>query len=93
MPTDRGGTTVAADQADREQTAYAPCSKKGEVRTRIATVLMKDVNNGALRAIIARSADFYGPGAGSGVANVLVFEPLPKGRMRSVLLNASMPGS
>src|ERR1700683_1982549 len=44
-----------------ENTPYAPCSKKGEIRAKIATALMNEVQGGGLRAMIARAADFYGP--------------------------------
>jgi nucleoside-diphosphate-sugar epimerase len=46
-----------------EDTPYNPCSRKGEVRARIASTLMGEVKRGGLRAMIVRGADFYGPGA------------------------------
>jgi nucleoside-diphosphate-sugar epimerase len=46
-----------------EDTPYDPCSKKGEVRARIATMLMDEVKRGELQGMIVRAADFYGPGA------------------------------
>jgi len=44
-----------------ENTPYAPCSKKGEIRAKIAAALMNEVQAGGLSAMIVRSADFYGP--------------------------------
>jgi nucleoside-diphosphate-sugar epimerase len=76
-----------------EQTPYAPCSKKGAVRAKIATALMDQVKAGNLTAMIARSADFYGPSTKNGVPNVLVFEPLAKGARASWLVNANVPHS
>jgi nucleoside-diphosphate-sugar epimerase len=46
-----------------EDTPYNPCSRKGEVRARIATMFMDEVKRGELRGMIVRSADFYGSGA------------------------------
>jgi nucleoside-diphosphate-sugar epimerase len=46
-----------------EDTPYNPCSKKGEVRAKIATMLMDEVKRGELQGMIVRAADFYGPGA------------------------------
>jgi nucleoside-diphosphate-sugar epimerase len=46
-----------------EATAYNPCSRKGEVRARIATELMDADKTGRILATIGRSADFYGPEA------------------------------
>ena len=76
-----------------EQTPYAPCSKKGAVRAEIATALMDQVKAGNLTALIARSADFYGPSTKNGVPNVLVFEPFAKGATASWLVNAMLPHS
>ena len=44
-----------------EQTPINPPSKKGQVRAQIAQMLMNEVKVGHLTALIARSADFYGP--------------------------------
>ncbi len=76
-----------------EETPHNPCSKKGEVRAQIATMLMSEVKAGNLQAMIARAPDFYGPDTPNGVANVLVFEPLAKGSSGSWLVNANVPHS
>ncbi len=73
-----------------EATPYAPCSKKGEVRAQIATNLMNQVKAGAVTALIARSADFYGPSTPHGVPNILVFEAFAKGAKASWLVNADV---
>lgn len=63
-----------------EDTPYHPSSKKGEIRARIASKLMEEVKAGNIQASIARSADFYGPGASStGILNMLVIDKLAKG--------------
>ena len=60
-----------------ESTPYNPCSKKGEIRLKIATELTGEVKAGNLKALIARAADFYGPFADkTGVPNILDFSPL-----------------
>ena len=46
-----------------EQTPFKPNSKKGEVRARIATMLLDEIKQGNIQGMIVRSADFYGPGA------------------------------
>jgi nucleoside-diphosphate-sugar epimerase len=43
-----------------EDTPYNPISVKGEVRAKVATLLMDEVKAGNLQATIARAADFYG---------------------------------
>lgn len=63
-----------------EDTPFNPISKKGEVRARIATMLLDDMRNGNLRAMLVRSADFYGPGAVQSFPHVTVFERLKAGK-------------
>jgi hypothetical protein len=68
-------------------------SKKGEVRAKIATALIDEWKAGALTAMIARAADFYGPGTPNGLPNVLVFGPFAKNQKASWLANDSVPHS
>lgn len=63
-----------------EDTPYNPCSRKGDVRARIATTLMDELTRGELRGAIVRAADFYGPGAALSVTHATVTERLKKGR-------------
>jgi nucleoside-diphosphate-sugar epimerase len=70
-----------------EETAFHPCTKKGEIRAQIATALLDEVKAGNLTALIARCADFYGPDAKNSVANVLVFDKFAKGAKASWLVN------
>ena len=44
-----------------EETPVSPVSKKGVVRAEIAKMIMDAVEKGEVEALIARSADFYGP--------------------------------
>ena len=64
-----------------EQTPHNPKSRKGAVRAEIVEALDREVSAGSLEAIVARSADFYGPGAeANGVPNLLILEKLLSGR-------------
>src|ERR1700730_406407 len=76
-----------------EQTPFRPCSEKGEIRAQIATMLLNEMKAGNLTALIARSADFYGPRARTGIPNVLVFDKLAKGARASWLVNDSVQHS
>jgi nucleoside-diphosphate-sugar epimerase len=72
-----------------EGTPHRPVSKKGEIRARIAEQLQREYESGALQAIIARSADFYGPGAErTGIPNLLIIEKLLKGSKAQWLADA-----
>lgn len=76
-----------------EETPFNPCSRKGEIRAAIATTLLHEIKAGNLTAMIARSADFYGPGVRTGVPNVLVFDKLARAKTASWLANDSVPHS
>jgi nucleoside-diphosphate-sugar epimerase len=76
-----------------EETPFNPCSKKGEIRAKIATTLIDVWKSGALTGMIARAADFYGPDTRNSVPNLLVFEPLSRKRKASWLVNDSVPHS
>jgi len=76
-----------------EETPFNPCSRKGEIRARIATALIHEWKSGTLTGMIARAADFYGPHARTGVPNLLVFEPLSRKKTASWLVKDSVPHS
>lgn len=64
-----------------EDTPIRPPSKKGEVRAHIAQMILDRVNAGRVKALIARSADFYGPGIQqNSVLTETVFKPLNSGQ-------------
>jgi nucleoside-diphosphate-sugar epimerase len=76
-----------------EQTPYRPISKKGEVRAAIASSLEREWKAGTLTAMIARSADFYGPRAKNGMANAMVFEPMSQRKTPMCLASDALPHS
>jgi len=82
------------DGAMTETTPYNPISRKGEIRALIAGKVMDRVKEGRLTATIARSADFYGPGADkTGVLNLLAISKLAKGKMANWLGADNVPHS
>ncbi len=64
-----------------EDTPFNPNSKKGEVRAKIATMLLEEMRSSNLQAMIVRSADFYGPGAVQSFPHATVFERLKAGKI------------
>ena len=64
-----------------EETPINPPSKKGEVRQEIAKMVMDAVDNGEITALIARSADFYGPSIqNTSMLTETVLNPLSSGK-------------
>lgn len=70
-----------------EDTPMKPNSKKGEVRAKIADMLMNASAKGEINALIARSADFYGPNTPLSFTTVMVFENLAKGKAAQWMIN------
>ena len=76
-----------------EETPMNPTSKKGRVRKIIASMILDEIRRGSIKAIIARSADFYGPNTPLSFVNVLVFENLKKGKKAQWLINDKLKHS
>ncbi len=77
-----------------EQTPFNPCSKKGEVRAKVATLLLDAVQSQQITASIARAADFYGPWADkTSMLHQTVIKNLAEGRKAQWLGDANQPHS
>ncbi|MDX2302744.1 MAG: NAD-dependent epimerase/dehydratase family protein [Microscillaceae bacterium] len=63
-----------------EDTPIKASSKKGEVRTQIAQMLLNEVKSGQLTSLIARSADFYGPNNNTSILIESVYKNFVKGK-------------
>jgi nucleoside-diphosphate-sugar epimerase len=69
-----------------EETSINPPSKKGKVRAEVAQMIMDEVKAGSITALIARSADFYGPGIKSAsMLNETIIKPLKIGGKANLL--------
>lgn len=77
-----------------EETAFAPVSKKGKIRAGIDTILLNEMKDNKLDAIIARAADFYGPRATDKSApGILVFTRMKKNQTPQWFVNPNVPRS
>lgn len=63
-----------------EDTPFNPNSKKGEIRARIATMLLDEIKQKNITGMIVRAADFYGPGARLSLTHSTVTERLKAGK-------------
>ena len=63
-----------------ENSLIRPPSKKGEVRKQLHEMIMNEVQNGSLTALIARSADFYGPDTNNSLIGEMVIKNLMKNK-------------
>ena len=71
-----------------EESDMNPPSRKGAVRKELVDVIMQEVRAGRLMALIARSADFYGPGKSNSIMSELVYNNLKKGKAANWFLDA-----
>ncbi|HEY4877418.1 MAG TPA: NAD-dependent epimerase/dehydratase family protein [Puia sp.] len=71
-----------------ENSRINPPGKKGKVRAEIAKMILDEVEKGKLTALIARSADFYGPDSNNNITRI-IFDDFKKGKKASWLVNAT----
>jgi len=77
-----------------EDTPINPPSKKGQIRADVASMVMDEVKSGALTALIARAADFYGPGIrDKSVLTETVFKNFSQGKKAFWFGDADQPHS
>lgn len=76
-----------------EETLFNPCSKKGEVRAKVARMLIDEWQRGAITAMIARAPDFYGPHGHNSVPYALVFDLLARGKKPMWFAGCNLPHS
>ncbi len=70
-----------------EETPIKPISRKGKVRAKIAQMILSKIATGELTALIARSADFYGPSImQNSMLTESVFKPLSMGKKANWLM-------
>lgn len=63
-----------------ESSPLDPPSRKGQVRVQLQQMIMNEVEKGGLQALIARSADFYGPDTDKSILMETVAKNLLKGK-------------
>ena len=72
-----------------EDSPVKPDSEKGKVRAKLHKMIMNEVEQGNLKAIIARAADFYGPDTPLGFVNILVFDNYKKGKKAQWMIDVN----
>jgi nucleoside-diphosphate-sugar epimerase len=72
-----------------EEVPLQPPSKKGEIRKQLHEMIMNEVERNNLTALIARSADFYGPDNKNSLLTIAVAENLIKGKKAQVFGNVN----
>ncbi|HEX2919901.1 MAG TPA: NAD-dependent epimerase/dehydratase family protein [Bacteroidales bacterium] len=71
-----------------EESAMNPPSSKGMIRKTLVKMLESAIRSGRLKALIARSADFYGPGKDNILFNRLVYDRITSDQKAMWFINA-----
>ena len=71
-----------------ETSEINPPSRKGAVRKQISGMILDEVKSGRLMALIARSADFYGPDNEKSFVTEMVYKNLKKGKSANWFIDA-----
>ncbi|MEI7660568.1 MAG: NAD-dependent epimerase/dehydratase family protein [Bacteroidota bacterium] len=76
-----------------ESSPFSPTSKKGDVRAALDKLILDKVEQGVLKAIIARSADFYGPLKAQSMLIEMVYKNLEQNKKANWLCSAKVKHS
>jgi len=76
-----------------EESPASPCSRKGDLRARMAERVMQAHQRGDVRAAALRSSDYYGPGVTLSAMGRMVFGNLAAGKKAQLIGSANQPHS
>lgn len=74
-----------------EQHPQRPVSRKGKARKQTADLLLRAVSEKGLKAVVGRSADFYGPGAVNSPFYISFMERMIKGKPPQSIYPSGVP--
>ena len=77
----------------KESSRIEPTSRKGKVRKEVDEMIINEFHKNDVDALIARSADFYGPGISNSVLQELILKNLTQGKAAMWLINADVKHS
>jgi nucleoside-diphosphate-sugar epimerase len=76
-----------------EESLFSPTSKKGEIRAALDKMILNNIKERNLQAIIARAADFYGVVKDRSVLMELIYKNLAEGKRAQWFFNAKVKHS
>lgn len=63
-----------------EESPFVPLGQKSGVRAAIATMLLQEIEQGNIDAVICRAPEFYGPGKTQSITNTFIFDKIREGK-------------
>lgn len=74
------------DRLMTEEAPFQPVGRKGQVRARMATMVLEEMARGDIPVLIGRAPEFYGPGKTQSFTNALITDRLKLGEKPRVPL-------
>ena len=74
------------DKVLTEESEFAPVGQKGEVRKKVASMLLEEMKLKQIEALICRAPEFYGPGKTHSITNTIIFENIKQNKRLKVFL-------
>ncbi|WP_416037650.1 NAD-dependent epimerase/dehydratase family protein [Lactococcus formosensis] len=72
-----------------EDTKFVPQGRKSAVRAHLAEMVIKEMENQALEAVICRAPEFYGPNHTQSITNTMVFNAIKENKKIKIPLSAT----
>ncbi|WP_410220721.1 NAD-dependent epimerase/dehydratase family protein [Pedobacter sp.] len=70
-----------------EKSIFEPVGRKGEVRKKITNMLLQEMEQGDIEAVICRAPEFYGPGRTQSITNTFIFDAIKANKKLKVPLS------
>jgi nucleoside-diphosphate-sugar epimerase len=74
------------NEPQTEESPFIPIGQKSTVRAKMATMLLTEINNKTIEAVICRAPEFYGDGKTQSITNTFIFENIKQGKKLKVPL-------
>lgn len=72
------------NEPQTEESPFVPIGQKSTVRAKMATMLLEEMKNGSIEAVICRAPEFYGTGKTKSITNSLIFDNIKQGKKLKV---------
>lgn len=69
-----------------EESLFIPTGRKSTVRAKIAEMLLNEMKNNTIEAVICRAPEFYGPNKTQSITNTLIFDNIQQNKKLKVPL-------
>lgn len=74
------------NEIQKEDMRFEPNGRKGKVRAKMTKMLLDEMNNGSINAVICRAPEFYGPDKTQSITNTLIFDAIKDAKKLKVPL-------